>query len=216
MTQRINKTALAVTVFALAVALVTLAAAAYVAHSAYTSIDPDAPPPPRILPADPPLPPADQHLPQVLAEAMLQDRRSTVVKHLTITLPNSRPFRDNLTNIAVQRGWYTHDPSRGVINLVMPESDLPQLTPMITDPISWTNANRSNTLPAKPPDNLDLVNVRILIQTSSEPPTGAWAQVILLLNFLLALAGAALIFAACFLARNHILTNTTPQRERPT
>ena len=74
-------------------------------------------------------------------------------------------LRDYLPNAALQQGWYIHNAELNGFEIVIPTSDLQKLNKMTHKPEKWLLKHYDLDAEAKPPDNLDLINVDIRIKS---------------------------------------------------
>ena len=116
--------------------------------------------------ATPRIPNATEKLSTLIEVAIQNDGVAKIRKTIHLHIRDDSRFRNNLFNIAAQRGWFIHSVDARGISVVAPAEALTQINDVTQNPVKWILTNRDPGLPAQPPaDTSNLVNVRLDIQS---------------------------------------------------
>ena len=119
------------------------------------------------------LAPSPENLGAVMAVG--QSGRTALIQ-MVITIPNQDAdhFREHLDNAAVQRGWFVYHHSPRASGIIMPAEELPALNDLEANPIGWVTRETARPRTAKGPSTLNLVQVRLIIDSTESIQHALW------------------------------------------
>ena len=110
-----------------------------------------------------------------LTDVASKHNSETAIQRSTeIRLLEYEAFWANFQNISKQRGWYATRLKHRHIALAIPAEDLPQLDPMIQDPMGWTNTHAGSTANPRGPNSLNIVSVPLAVNLTHIVPQTLW------------------------------------------